>query len=168
MSDSEAESPLTVDEIVVTISSQDSQRAEKVMLLVPEGWPDQASSPVYAGSTDSVRKLARQHALPVETLDQNSAELLYRENRSADWVAPTLFVSSMLMSENPTAVSVALNVLSNYVTEYFKGMKADPRVELCIIHQNATTKKSTRLRYKGPVSGMKDVETVIRNLHGRK
>src|SRR5258708_4252821 len=89
------EPALVVTEEELEIDTTTLERSATGILLVPEGWPTPAKKPVYAGSTQSVLKLAKAHALPMQAWGAFGADSLTRDNRSADWVAPTMFVTPL-------------------------------------------------------------------------
>ncbi len=136
-------------------------RGANSILLLPLGWGPGGGETAYSESTQSVSKLFSQHGIPSETLSPITAETDLKQDRYADWVAPTLLVSNLLISQNPMAVSLALNLLANYVTELFKGVRSDPRVKLRIVQAGQGGQGSRQLNYDGPVSGLPDVARVV-------
>ena len=66
------------------------------------------------------------------------------------------------MVQNPELVSIALNVLSNYISDYFKGHK-EPNVKLNIVVQKSEI-EYTNFMYEGPKDGLKEIEKVIKSL----
>ena len=59
-------------------------------------------------------------------------------------MAPILFVSAALFSQNPDLVSLALNVIGNYATEFFRGERGEHEVRLDVVvekKRNETYKK---------------------------
>lgn len=159
------EPSLIVTEDELEIDAATLKRSASGILLVPEGWPTSTEKPIYAGSTQSLLKLAKAHGLPIQVWGDFSADSLTRDNRSADWVAPTMFVTPLLLSQDPNGVALALNVISNYVTDLFKGLQKDPAVELTLLHADGKTKRATRVKYKGPVSGLSQVNNTILKLN---
>ena len=81
-----------------------------------------------------------------------------------EWVAPTLFISASLWSQNPMAVSIALNVISNYITEFFKGSAGTKSVKLEIIVERKTNYSCKKLKYQGDVSGVLDLAKTIEGI----
>lgn len=150
------EEPKITEEDANPIPAEICTRAEKVILLMPEDWT--ASSHVYPSTTESIAKIFKKESALVEVLD--SGPLALRDNRAADWIGPTLFVSSMLLSENPTAVTVALGIVSNYVYAAFYGQKKDPTVKISLVHNDTATGRTNRARYEGPVSGLQEFEKI--------
>ena len=78
-------------------------------------------------------------------------------------VSPIFFVSALLYSQNPMCVSLALNVLGNYATDFFKGTNPTPNIKLNIVveKKNKTCKS---ISYEGPVDGLKDLRNIVREV----
>jgi hypothetical protein len=108
-----------------------------------------------------VIKLLKQSDVPVDTLNPIDATTPLQDNRGLDWIAPTFLVSGLLLTQNPTLITIALGVIANYVTQLFKGLKDDPEVKLNIVQTAADGKQAQRVRYEGPVSGLREVEKVL-------
>jgi hypothetical protein len=60
-------------------------------------------------------------------------------------------------------VSLALNVLGNYATDFFKGTNPTPNIKLNIVveKKNKTCKS---ISYEGPVDGLKDLRNIVREV----
>jgi hypothetical protein len=133
------------------------------MALLPVNFESAASVAdlLQAAEAATIRKLLVAEALTVDDITDKSQRLPYVKNKSFEWVAPVLFVSASLCSQNPALVAVALNVLANYATEFFQGMGGgvhEVNLEIVVGNKNKTYKKIT---YKGPVEGLKDLAKVI-------
>jgi hypothetical protein len=143
------------------IDAETLKRAAGKVLLLPNNWPPLGNEPVYAASTESLRKLYFQKGIDVETLTPVTPLTHLEDLRALDWISPTLLVTSLLMTQNPGAVTIALNIISSYVTEIFKGIKGDPQVKLTVIQTETNRGKARKIRYIGPVSGLNDVLKVL-------
>lgn len=139
-------------------------RAAESILLLPLNWRSSDKQPVYAVSTESVAKLLSQANVRSQTLSPLTTETHLKDERGMDWVAPTLFVSSLMLSQNGMAISLALNVMGNYATDLFKGIKKDPNVKLTVVHTRERGKRSREIYYEGPASGLKLVSEALSNL----
>jgi len=146
---------------VEPIDGETLQRASDKLLLLPNNWPTLKPEPVYAESTESLRKLLVKKGIGVETLTPVTPHTHLRQERALDWVSPTLLVSSLLMTQNPAAVTIALNVISDYVTEILRGVKSDPRVRLTIVRSETTRRTAQKISYEGPVSGLHELVKVL-------
>lgn len=148
-------------ESLEAIDERTLSRARSAVLLLPGNWPVQDGEPVYAAATESIYKLYTQKGLPSQPLTPLTASTHLKEERSLDWVAPGLLVSSLLLSQNPAAVTVALDITANYVTELFRGLKSDPKVKLMIVQTTDKGKSARKLQYEGPVSGLPELTRVV-------
>ena len=93
----------------------------------------------------TVKTLLRSANLPYDDIVDRSKRPPYLHMRSYDWIGPTIFIPAVLISENPAAVSVALGVIANYLTDLFKGMPKTSNVKLAIVVEESSekiTKKS--------------------------
>jgi len=138
-----------------------NQRAASTLLFLPNNWPTKAEEYVYASTVQSVVKLLKQNNVPAVSLNPIDATTSLQDNRGLDWIAPTILISGLLLTQNPSMISVALSIIANYVTEVFKGLKNDPEMKLDIIQTSADEKKAQRVHYEGPVSGLQELEKIL-------
>jgi hypothetical protein len=80
-------------------------------------------------------------------------------NKNHDWAA-FIFISSALISSNPAAVSVALGVISNYLTDMFKGTP-DKKIRLDIAVERKGDRVSKKLTYEGDAAGLDHIADSI-------
>jgi hypothetical protein len=137
---------------------------DKHLCFLPENIEDAKSTSefIYTDNTLTVKKLFNTNNLPSATLDNDPSN--YRQRRSIDWYAPTIFIGFSLLSENSTLVSVALNVLSNYISDFFKGSFGSKKVKLDIIVEVTPKKTYKRISYEGNPEGLKNLEEIIKSL----
>jgi hypothetical protein len=110
----------------------------------------------------TVKTLFRQAGIPLDELFEPSNRPLYVQNNDVHWVAPAIFVAAGVLSENPNAVSVALGVLSNYLTDFFKGRTSEPQIKATIVVETTKTKTCKRIEYEGNVEGLKALADVVK------
>lgn len=137
------------------------------IVLLPNNWKQEQkeTGPLYASTTISTLKLLKSKGIPAIILDQDNHNISLQDNRSVDWIVPTFLISSMLLSQNPEAVTVALGVIANYVTYIFKGLKQDPNVQFEIVFSKPESSKAHQVRYEGPVSGISELNKVLETVH---
>jgi len=126
------------------------------LMILPELAEDEQN--IYASSTVSFFKFARK-SINIEFTKQPNIVL---EQRSIEWFGPTLLFTTAALTQNPELVSIALNILSNYISDYFKGHK-EPNVKLNIVVQKSKT-EYTNFMYEGPKDGLIEIEKVIESL----
>lgn len=118
---------------------------------------------LQASEAATIKKLLLAESLPLDDIVDRSQRPPYVKNKSGDWVAPIVFVSASMYSQNQALVSLALNVLGNYATDFFKGSPRvhDVTLKIVVEKKNKTCKKIT---YQGPIDGLKDLAEVIREV----
>uniref|UniRef100_B0T6I4 Uncharacterized protein n=1 Tax=Caulobacter sp. (strain K31) TaxID=366602 RepID=B0T6I4_CAUSK len=109
----------------------------------------------------TIRKLLRSAGLPVSGLlpDGKTSPLIL--NRSAGWAGPALFISAGLLSANATAVSVALGILTNYLSDFLKGSLREKGVELDIIVERRGDRVCKKISYQGPIEGLEALARAV-------
>lgn len=118
--------------------------------------------PLNFGSADSaedlrqdaesvtVKKLLRSAHLPYDDILEDGRRPFYLLIRSYEWIAPTLFISAAIMSENPSLISVALSVVANYATDHFKGGSKKENIKIHVVIEKSRKSTCTRISYDGP------------------
>lgn len=119
---------------------------------------------VHESEVPTVRVLFRKEGI-VETPIELPGEVIPQiaEHAFQDWVAPILFFSYSAFTENPALVNLSLGVISNYLTDLFKGLSAERGVKLDIVVENkeGTCKK---VSYQGPLEGLKALPKIIKEV----
>jgi len=92
----------------------------------------------------------------------NEPELLV-EQRSGEWFAPVLLFTSTAISNNPEIVSITCGVISNYITDFFKGQRT-PNIRLKILHKETKTTKLTEISYEGNSDFIDSIKETISKL----
>ena len=90
----------------------------------------------------------------------------YFAQKSGEIILPSIFVSSLILTENPHLISVALGVVSNYATTLLKGIpKRNQTVKFKIITKNSKTNKISKIEYNGNVEGISELAKVLKDLN---
>lgn len=144
---------MTIQQIDLQLSNLDHYSD---LMILPELTEDKQN--IYASSTVSFFKFARKFI----NINYVKKPDIVLEQRSIDWFGPTLLFTTAALTQNPELVSVALNVLSNYISDYFKGQRA-PNIKINIVIQKSKT-EYTNFMYEGPQDGLTEIEKVIEKL----
>lgn len=123
---------------------------------------------LYEDTAVTVRKLLRQAGLPSPKLEGEDQKIPELAQKSADWVGPTLFFTASLLSQNPAIVSVAVNVISSYLTDFFKGMPIGKHLKLDIVVPEGEGRRYRKLHYEGPTEGLKDLPAIVKEISSRE
>ena len=112
----------------------------------------------------TVKTLLRSANLPYDDIVDRSNRPPYLHMNSYDWIGPTIFIPAAMMSENPNAVSVALGVIANYLTDLFRGMPKTSNVKLSIAIEKSIEKSCKKISYEGPVEGFQDLMDIVEKI----
>ncbi|MGD1891080.1 MAG: hypothetical protein ACFB15_10865 [Cyclobacteriaceae bacterium] len=118
---------------------------------------------IYAESVVELRKIFKQNNIQLTNLELGTPK--FRVRKYADWIGPTLFISFSLLSENNHLISIGLNVLSNYVGDFFKGSLDDKKVKFDIVVETTKEKEYKRIKYEGDPEGIKQLDKIIKSLN---
>jgi len=149
------------------------QRAVDLGCMVPQGIAllpvnfDSATARtdfLQLSEAATVRTLFRNNSLPIEELLPASERAPYIQNNAFEWVAPTLFISSALLTQNQVAAEVALHVLASYIKDFFKGMTGTKTVKLDIVVEKKGDRSCKKISYEGDVAGIDTLSDVIRQI----
>ena len=117
----------------------------------------------HENDASTVRKLFTQAGLDAQMLEPPQ-RLPASVEKSVEWIAPTIFIGSMLWSQNQYAVQVALNVLSSYIFNFLKGRLPTGKVRVSFVIEASKSKTFKQLTYEGPVSGLTELAATLRQL----
>ena len=115
-----------------------------------------ASDLLYEGDIASLRVLLRQAGVVETRLERDGVRVPVLKTKSIELVMPTLFIGAALLSENPNVVNIALGIVANYATDFFKGLGGAKRVRFSIVIQDKAAGRYKRFKYSGDPSGIKD------------
>jgi hypothetical protein len=116
----------------------------------------------YRAEAATVRALFASHGLKTDHLLPSGERAPTVHNKSFDWGA-LVFVSGALLSNNPDVVSVALGVISNYLTDYFKGLP-DKKINLTVVVEKTPSSVCKRINYEGNVKGLESIVEAVKRI----
>ncbi|NWF33499.1 hypothetical protein HH110_10660 [Stenotrophomonas sp. SAM-B] len=109
--------------------------------------------------SDTVRTLLREHGIHFSEVFSDADQPPYLQQYSYEWFGPTLFVSASLLSQNPTALSVALGIITNYLYDLFKGAtEGKASLKIVLERPDGTCKQ---IMYQGPAEGMSEIASIV-------
>ena len=83
------------------------------------------------------------------------------EQRSGEWFGPMILLSSAVVSGNSELISVFCGVVSNYLTDFFKGSSESPQIKLKVLYKETKSTKTTEISYEGDINGLDKLESSI-------
>jgi hypothetical protein len=153
----------TIDETDKTIewfANHDFQIPDGLSFL-PENFDTATNTEdfIFTDTLSEVRKIFKASEIPFELLNVKKPKLRTRKN--ADWLGPTLFISFSLLFQNSALVSITLNVLSNYLTDFFKGTIGKKNVKFEIVVETKKNVETKRITYEGSIEGIAELYPII-------
>lgn len=150
-----------------------SDQLEKLNGIQPEGISilpvafdalDSFSDQRSYSEASTVKTLMRNNNIPFSEIYKSSQKPKYIQNNSFEWVAPTLFISSFFLTQNPALVAIALSVIANYATDFLKGHSGEKKIKIDIVVETSQDKKCKKISYDGNVDGLKNLEKIIKEV----
>lgn len=134
------------------------------IIFLPENLEESKSKEdfIFSDSVSDIEKIFRENNVPFSQLGGYSDQ--YRIRKNADWWGPALYFGASMLSENTTVVSIALNVLSNYLTDFFKGSFSEKKVKIEIYVEERKNVKFKRIIFEGSAEEIKELEKIIKAL----
>jgi hypothetical protein len=133
-------------------------------LVLPRGFTDGSPDNLFHESSSlTLAKLWKSQGLDVCIVQPADRRLRVIQENDLTWVGPAIFIGGMLFSQNPAAVDIALNVLSDYVSRFFMGRTKSGRARLDIIDEKPSG-ECRRIHYDGPAEGLEEVRKCINSL----
>jgi hypothetical protein len=137
------------------------------VVLLPRNF-DRAKSKqelVHESSMPTVRTILRQARIPETRLEEEGDHFPYAQQNAFEWIGPIIFVSASFLTQNPDVISVALGMISDYLTDFFKGIPgARKTAKFDIVIGPTKSESYKRIHYDGDVDGIREMEKVVRAL----
>ncbi|MGH7047295.1 MAG: hypothetical protein ACREE2_13010 [Stellaceae bacterium] len=88
----------------------------------------------------------------------------YVVNKHFQWLGPTLFIPLALWNNNPEIVSLAIGVLGNCITDFFKGTPTRLRSVKLDVVMETDGRTYKKISYEGGVDGLQEIPKIIREM----
>lgn len=119
---------------------------------------------LHESSAATVRILFRQEAIAEDTLERPSERFLCAQENAFEWLGPTICFTALSISQNPMIIAVSLNVIGNYLTDWFRGIAGEKKVKLDIIVEKQAGRSYKRIHYEGTPDGLKELGEIAREV----
>lgn len=80
-------------------------------------------------------------------------------------VGPTILITSSVIIQNPHLITITLNVISNYLTDFFKGVpnnQTNAKLSIVVKNKSGDYKK---IKYNGHKDELKELPKIIKAVH---
>ena len=119
---------------------------------------------VHSNQTSAVRKLWRMAGLHETKIDPEGERFPEQHLRSFEWLGPTIFVGASLAIQDQNTISIALNIISTYLTDFFKGTpKSSHVVKFDVVQEEEIEGYYSykKFSYEGSVEGVRELESFL-------
>jgi hypothetical protein len=123
---------------------------------------------VHEGSVPTIRVLWRQAGIAETKIEEPGERLSCAQEKAFEWIGPIIFVSASLLSQNPHVISVALGVVSNYLTDWFKGIPGSKKVRLDVVVEQTEGQTYKRIHYEGDPEGLNELARIVREVNAHE
>ena len=134
------------------------------LTLLPINFLDALSTDEFVDDefAPDVRAAWREAGVPESRLVDTGSRFRIRVGESIpQWAHMTLFVGSLLLTQNPAAVQVALGVLSSVLADLFKSRGMEGGVNLDVVVEQTKAKHSLKITYVGNLAGLDRLPDII-------
>jgi hypothetical protein len=104
----------------------------------------------FAPAATDFKVLLRQAGVTLDKIEPDGVKISFRDDRESTLFVPTLFLAGAYLSGYPNLVNLAIGVIANYVTDFFRGRSGDKRVNCTVILETTGKKTTKRIDYDGP------------------
>jgi hypothetical protein len=133
--------------------------------MMPDNFATAAdrSELLVQGETTTLKTVLRNEGIAVTDFLPEGERHAFIHNKSHDWQA-LLFVAASLWSNDPNIVPVALGVVSNYLTDYFRGSPSHNKIKLGVVVEKTPGRTYKHIVYEGDVAGLAALEEAVRRV----
>lgn len=134
--------------------------------ILPENFETAAarSDFIQRSEAATLKALFRNNEVPFSEILPSAEKSAYSQYNNLDWIAPAIFVSGSLLSQNPMAVSLALSVIGNYLTDFFRGIPGRKGVKIDIVIERRRDRSCKKITYEGDVQGLTRLVDIMRQI----
>jgi len=132
------------------------------LALLPRNFEDATSinELLHESAVQEVRILFRQNGIPETRLEREGQKIPCITENEFTLTLPILFVGSLILTQNPHLLSIALNMIANYAFDFFKGKPGRKKVVLDVIVEDKTGRRSKKIHYEGEAAGLKEIDSI--------
>jgi hypothetical protein len=128
--------------------------------IIPKNFTTAATKQalVHQQSTPIIRALWQQAGI-VETRIEKSGDIFPTvQEKTLEWIGPIIFFSAAIISQNQDLISISLGILSNYLTDLFKGMQRNKGIILDIVVEKTKGKQYKHIHFEGSLSELQQAK----------
>lgn len=119
---------------------------------------------LYAGTVPTIRKLLRQNGIEETRIEKPQDKFPYTEHNAFEWAGPLVFVGNSIIASSPYLIDLCIGVISNYVTDFFKGIPGKKKVKLDVVVEKSKQKEFKLIHYEDGPEGLSELPRIVREV----
>lgn len=119
---------------------------------------------MHESSSLTVRTLWRRAGIAETPIEPEGERFPTIIEDAFSWAGPTIFIAASVLFQNPQIVSVTLNIVSNYLTDFFKGTRGSQNVKLSIVVEQELGRQYKEIRYEGDKGGLEELAKIVEKI----
>lgn len=133
--------------------------------ILPRGfeWASSRNELYHESSASDLLTLFRLEGVKLAKVDYTDAKIPEIQENDFTLILPCFAVTAMILSNNPAAVSIALGIVANYATDFFKGITGKKKVRFDIVVEESGRKKTKKIHYEGDPDGIAGLAEIVRS-----
>lgn len=116
---------------------------------------------LHDGSAATLRILLRETGIPETRIEKSGDKFPCIKESAITWIVPIIFIGAAVISENPHIVSITLGIISNYLSDFFKGTFGGKRVKFDFILEEEKDTRYIKISYDGDLEGLPELKKFI-------
>lgn len=126
------------------------------------------TSLMQLAEASTIKTLLRNNDIPYSDIRKENEQSSYIQNNAFEWIGPTLFFPASLLLDNPEITAIALGIIANYLTDFFKGFPGENKVKLDVVVETTDprtlTKTYKRIRCEGNADDIAKLDDFIEKI----
>jgi hypothetical protein len=148
-------------------------RANELGLKIPEvpcflprnfGDAESVSDLVNECETLTLIKIFRQAGLEFGALEPAGRSIPSAHEKCFDLIIPIIFLSELVIQQDPIIYTTARDVLKAHIGEYFKGIVGPKKVRCSFVIEQSKEKRFAKLDYEGDPACVEDYFATVKEL----
>lgn len=119
---------------------------------------------VHAGEACTVRQLLKKTGIVESRLEKDGDSFPCMVEKHFEWAGPLLFFAAAELSGNPEIISVALGIISDYLSEVFKGASKSGVIKLDVVVEMTAKKQTTKISYSGGIESFHELQEIVKEV----
>lgn len=111
---------------------------------------------VHEADASTICKVLEESGIDATLLSHRGRKLPSRVERDFSWVAPTIFVSSHIIAENPELVRILVQALAEYIVAHVSYKLQDNTVSVSFVI-GGNNEPYRKIKYEGPANKLGSV-----------